>query len=302
MAKTFTIKQLRFTFTLANNATFPGTNSNVLKVGGVAPGLRAVATIMGSGLPAFPSAEFSIWGMRQTDMVALTSLQFQPLAMLRNTVQCEANSGQGWTTVFIGQIVQAGPDWSNKPDVPLNVSARLLAFESLNPAAPTSYTGPTDVASIISSMAAQLKKSFYSNGVKTQLSAPYFSGTLAEQLRSAAAHAGIALYADPGSNTIEICPAGVPRNLPSFNLSPASGLVGQPQLDYNRGFVKVRAYFNPAFRFGGPLTVSGSDVPTANGSWCIGTITNSLSSLMPGGPWFSEMLLYPPSLGLAPLS
>lgn len=291
MAKTFTVKQLRFTFTLSNNATFPGTNSNVLTV----TGLRASATVQGSGLPAFPSAEFSIFGMKQTDMVALTALQFQPLAMLRNTVQCEANSGQGWTTVFIGQIVQAGPDWSQKPDVPLNVSARLLAFESLNPVAATSYTGPTSVATIVSTLAAQMGKAFFNNGVSTQLSSPYYPGTLANQLKKVARDAGIDIYNDPGSNAIEICPKGVPRAVASFNLSPGSGLVGQPQLDYNRGFVNVRAYFNPAFRFGGPLTVSGSDVPTANGSWCIGTITNALSSLMPGGPWFSEMLLYPPN-------
>lgn len=291
MASTFTAKQLRFTFTLANNATFAGTNSNVLTV----TGLRATAEIKGSGLPAFPEAQITVWGMKKDDMVSLTALQFQPLAMLRNTIKVEANSGQGWSTVFTGQIVTAGPDWDNMPDVPLNVSARLLAFESLNPAAATSYTGTTDVATVVSSLASQMGKAFYNNGVTTQLSNPYFAGTLANQLRKVCLQAGIDCYNDPSSDVIEICPKGVPRATPSFNLSPSSGLVGQPKLDYNRGFVNVRAYFNPAFRFGGPLSVSGSVVPTANGSWCIGTITNSLSSLMPGGPWFSQMLLYPPN-------
>ena len=299
---TFTVKRLRFTFTLANNATFAGTNSNVLVVGDSPPGLRATAEIRGAGLPAFPEAQISIWGMKKDDMVSLTALQFQPLAMLRNTIKVEANSGQGWTTVFDGQIVTAGPDWNRMPDVPLNVSARLLAFESLNPAPPTSYTGPTDVATVVSSLASQMGKAFFNNGVTVQLSNPYFAGTLAEQLRTVKVQAGIEIYNDPTSSVIEICPPGAPRSTPTFDLSPASGLVGQPKLDYNRGFVNVRAYFNPAFRFGGPLTVSGSIVPTANGSWVIGTITNSLSSLMPGGDWFSEMLLYPPTLGLVPLS
>ena len=300
---TFSIKRLRFTFTLSSNAVFAGTNSNILTVGGSGIGLRATATIKGSGLPAFPEADFQIWGMKQDDMVSLTALQFQPLAMQRNTVQCDASADNGvtWTTVFIGQIVTSGPDWTQMPDVPLNVTARLLAFESLNPAAATSYTGSTSVESIVSTLAAKLGKTFYNNGVSVQLSNPYFAGTLAQQLRKVALQAGIDVYNDPGANVIEICPKGVPRNVATFNLSPTSGLLSQPQLDYNRGFVKVRAYFNPAFRFGGPLTVSGSLVPTANGSWCIGTITNTLSSLLPGGPWESGMLLYPPNT-LPPIS
>lgn len=303
---TFGIKRLRFTFTLSNNSVFAGTNSNILVVGGTPSpdvGLRATATIKGSGLPAFPEADFQVWGMKQDDMVALTALQFQPLGMQRNTVQCDASPDDGatWSTVFVGQIVTGGPDWSNMPDVPLNINARLLAFESLNPAPPTSYTGNTSVDSIVSTLAAKLGKTFYNNGVSVQLSNPYFGGTLAQQLRSVCQQAGIDCYNDPSSNVIEICPKGVPRNVPTFNLSPGSGLVSQPRLDYNRGFVNVRAYFNPALRFGGPVSVSGSLVPTANGSWVIGTIKNSLSSLMAGGPWFSDLLLYPPN-SLPPIS
>lgn len=300
---TFGVKRLRFTFTLSNNSVFAGTNSNVLTVGDGAPGLRATANIKGSGLPAFPEADFQIWGMRQDDMIALTALQFQPLTMQRNTIQCDASPDNGatWSTVFFGQIVTGGPDWSNMPDVPLNVSARILAFESLNPVAPTSYTGATSVAAIVSTIAAKVGKAFYNNGVNVTLANPYFAGTLATQLRTVAQHAGIDCYNDPGSNVIEICPKGVPRNVPSFTLSPSTGLISQPQLDYNRGFVKVRAYFNPAFRFGGPITLQGSNVPTANGKWCIGTIQNALSSLMGGGPWESSMLLYPPN-ELPPIS
>lgn len=288
---TFTQKQLRFTFTLSNNATFAGTNSNVLTI----QGLRATCDVVGSGLPAFPSASMVIYGMKADDMAALTALQFQPLGMQRNTVQVESNDGRGWSTAFIGQIVTAGPDYTNMPEVPLNVSARLLAFESLNPANPTSYTGVTDVATVVSSLAAQMGKAFRNSGVTTQLSNPYFAGTLASQLRRVALQAGIDIWNDPTSDVIEICPKGVPRQVPTFDLSPSSGLVSQPQLDYNRGFVNVRAYYNPAFKFGGPVTVSRSVVPPANGSWCIGTITNNLSSLMPGGPWFSQLLLYPPN-------
>jgi hypothetical protein len=289
--RTFTKKDLRFTFTLSNNAVFAGTNSNVLKVAG----LRATASLKGSGFPSFPTADISVYGLSQSDMIGLTALQFLPLNLQRNSVQVETNSSSGWSTVFAGQIITAGPDYANVPEVPLNVSAQILFFDQLNPATPTSYPGTASVAEVVSTIAAKMGRVFENNGVETQLSSPYFSGTLTDQLRAVAQHSGITVYTPPDENVVAICPRGVPRKkVETFVLTPASGLVGYPVLDYQRGIVRVRSIFNPAFRFGGPLTVQGSDVPSANGKWCIGTITHELSSLMPGGPWFSDMLLYPP--------
>lgn len=290
MSGSFTIKNLRFTFTLANNAKFQGTNSNVLQVSG----LRALATIRGAGLPAFPEATLTIYGLLQDDMNALTSLQFQPLSMLRNTVVVEADSsGLGnFATVFSGQIITSGPDYDGVPDVPFHISARVLGFESLNPATATSYTGPTSVATIVNALASKMGYVFENNGVATQLSSPYFSGTLAEQLRTVKQQAGIDVYIE--DNVIAICPPGGVRNQQTFVLSPTSGLVGYPKLDYNRGYVYAKSRFNPGMRFGGPLVLQDSDVPLANGSWVIGTISHDIDSLVLSSPkWFTDVLLYP---------
>jgi hypothetical protein len=292
---TFTKKYLRFTFILANNAVFAGTNSNTLKING----LRASAMIRGSGLPAFPEAELSIFGLKQDDMNALTATQFQPLAMLRNTVLVEADNGQGFSTVFSGQIITSGPDYDGIPNVPLRVQARVLGFDSLNPATPTSYTGAASVSNIVRAIASKLGYVVEDNGVNVNLSNPYFGGTLVDQLRAVASQAGIDVYTE--GNVIAICPKGAPRQQQSFSLSPTSGLVGYPKLDYARGYVHVKALYNSAFRFGGPIKVQDSDVPMANGSWVIGTITHELDSLMPNGRWFSNMLLYPPN-SLPPIS
>jgi hypothetical protein len=295
---TFTVKNLQFTFTLSNNAMFEGTNSNKLVVNG----LRASATIKGSGLPAFPEAELAIYGLKQADMNALTSLAFQPLAMSRNSVLVEADSdGNGnFSSVFTGQIITSGPDYSAIPSVPLRVQARILGFESLMSAPPTSYTGSTSVASIVSTLASQLGYVLENNGVTSSLNNPYFSGTLIDQLRAVKQAAGIQMFTE--GNVIAICPPGVPRAQQGFVLSPQSGLVGYPKLDFQRGYVRAKAVYNPAFRFGGPLTLQGSTVPLANGQWVIGTITHTLESQLPGGQWFSDMLLYPPSVGIPPLS
>lgn len=288
--KTFTDKQLRFTFVLSNNAKFAGTNSNKL----VLTGLRASVQIRGSGLPAFPEAEITVYGMLQADMVALTALAFQTLTLQRNTVTVEANSGQGWSTAFAGQIITAGPDYAATPSVSLRITARVLGFESLNPATPASYTGDTSVATIVSNIAAKMGRVMENNGVAVNLSNPYFGGTLTDQLRAVADHSGIDVYTPPDQNVVAICPKGTPRQQPTFVLSPTSGLVGYPVLDYNRGFVQTRAVYNAAFRFGGPIEVQNSQVLNANGKWVIGTLTHSLECNMPGGAWFSELLLYPP--------
>lgn len=289
--QTFTLKDLRFTFTLPN-ATFTGTNSNTLTVNG----LRATASIKAAGFPAFPEAEFSVYGLLQADMISLTALAFQPDAMLRATVMVEASSGGGWSVVFLGQIITAGPDYREAPAVKLMITARALGYESLAPADATSYTGPTDVALICANLVARMSRSFENNGVQLTLNSPYFSGTLAQQLRTVQQHANIDVYMD--GDAIAICPKGKPRQTFAFVLSPTSGLVGYPVLDYQRGYVLAKAIFNPGFRFGGPIIVQDSLVKNANGSWIIGVLSHNLESLMPGGAWFSEMLLYPPGAPL----
>lgn len=296
--QTFGIKRLRYTFTLASNAVFAGTNSNQLQV----TGLRSQVKIKCAGLPAFPEAEVTIFGLLQQDMIALTATAWNPNAMLRNQVVVDAWTGAGWSTVFAGQIITGGPDYSGIPAVPYRAQCRVLGFESLNPAKPVSYTGPTSVAVIVQNIVTQMSAApgaptytFVNNGVTSTLPSPYFDNTLAEQLRKVKRDSGINIYIE--GFQISITPPGVALSVPSFNLSPASGLDGFPALDYQRGYVNVKALYNAAFRFGGPLTISGSQVVTANGSWMIGTLSHDLSEQLPNGPWHSYLLVYPPFTG-----
>lgn len=290
--QTFTIKQLRFTFTLANNAKFNGLNNTL-----VITGLRAKAVVKGSGLPAFPEADITIYGMMQSDMIALTALAFAPSpAMMRNSVVIEANSGQGWSIVFAGQIITGGPNYDSMPNVFYNAQCRVLGYESLSPANPVSYTGTTSVATIMQSLAAKCGYAFQNSGVNQTLDSPYLDKTLAEQIRKVKEASGIEVYID--GNLMTIAPNGTPRgDVPVFTLAPGAGLVGNPRLDYQRGYVNARSLYNPGYRFGGPIILTGSQVKTANGNWMIATLAHTLESLMPNGQWFSDMLLYPPTTG-----
>ena len=265
--------------------------------------------------------------MRLSDMNQLSSLALEVTGITRNTVLIEADSGDGagYAAVYSGQIVNAFIDYSGRPDVPLRVTCQVLYFDLVNPVQATSYTGPTPIATIMSNLAAQLGCAFENNGVTGNLSgAPYFPGTLADQLRECAQQAGIDLYQEPStasgslpgisvgpvgsvSLTIAICPKGVPRKIATtFTLTPKNGLSGYPSID-SRGNIRVRALYNRGFRFGGPLIIAGSNVviegsgkdigtlnSRANGNWMISTMTHTLEALKFDGAWFTDMLLIPP--------
>jgi hypothetical protein len=287
--QTFTEKQLRFTFTLDTNAKFQG-NNNTLQI----EGLRALADVEFPGPPSFPTANVRIYGMKPSDMTALTGLTFQVLTYQRNSILIEANSGQGWTTVFAGQIVTAVPDFSQQPDVCLVIMAQTLGYDLLNPATPTSFPGPASFSQVLRTITLKMSQDFDDGGVVGSFSAPtYFSGTPADQLRIAARKAGLVYYTDkPG--VIEIGEPGVARNVPLWILTPTSGLVGYPSLD-SVNLISVQAVFNPALRFGAPLRIQFSDQRGANGDWVIYDCKHRLSSLLPDGPWFTTMTAQPPS-------
>lgn len=312
-AKSFANKVLRFTFQLTNGQTFAG-GADILQIAG----LRARVEVTCAGFPSFPVVTARIYGMRQADMNALVSIAFNPNQLFRNNFFVEADSGQGFVAIFAGQIKLALPDYSGAPQTALNVEAMVMGFDLVNKATATSYTGDTDVATICSGLAAKMGYTFQNNGVKgVTLANPYFSGTFADQLRAVAQHAGIDVYFDPGNvpsdntgaggagatNIVIITPKGASRSLPTFTLAPDSGLVGYPIRESN-GFLSMRALFNPALRFGGPVELKNSNVASipgqpilnADGSWYINALKHTLESVTPGGSWFSDLQCVPPGL------
>lgn len=295
--QTFTEKQLRFTFTLGTNAKFQGNNNTL-----VVTGLRATADIVFPGPPSFPTATVRIYGMKPSDMTALTGLTFQTLTYNRNSIMIEANSGSGWTTVFAGQMVTTVPDFAAQPDVALQIFAQTLGYDLLNPATPTSFPTAASFEQVLRTIVLKMSQDFDNEGVTGSFSGPtYFAGTPADQLRAAAKKAGVVFYADiPGSasegnipGVVTIGLPGVARNLPQWVLTPTSGLEGYPTLD-SVNLIGVEAVFNPALRFGAPLQIKDSRQLAANGNWVIYDCSHRLSSLMPDGPWFTKMTAQPP--------
>lgn len=304
-APSFTIKQLRMTFTLSNQAVFGTSNNNVLQISG----LRMVARLSASQFPAYPQAELEVYGMLQSDMNALTAIAQYPVEFLPNSVVVEANSGSGWAAVFAGQMMSANPDYDRMPDVPFVIVAQALGFELFNPATPTSYTGSVDVAVVVGAICAKMGCAFENNGVTTTIESPYLAGTLTDQLKTILAHANgdVDSFVLPGPSQevpalISIVPKGQPRPGPVWTLSPQTGLLGYPKRDA-RGFLSCRTIFNPAYRFGGLVDVSNVGIPAGvpgqaylnvPGNWIVYQLNHTLESAKPDGAWFSDLIAYPP--------
>jgi hypothetical protein len=293
--KSFTRKQLRVTFILAGNVVFQGTNSNTL----ILSGLRCIVNVKCAGAFQYSTASVQVFGMRQSDMNALTMLGWQRDAVQRNRIIIEANDGSGWLNVFSGTIYEAGPDYSCPPDALLRVEANSLFVESLIPATPSSYPGTVDVATIVSNIAAAMSRTFENNGVDVQLHSPYLPNTLPEQLRTVCEQAGIDFYDDSTGGILAITPRGQPRRTPLVHINPSSGLITQPTVD--AAGIQLVTLYNPGYRFGGPVSIENTNIPKANGKWFIYALDHCLESEMPGGSWISHLSCSTsPTLSVAP--
>lgn len=277
-------KQLRATLILSpqnSNGKFPGTNSNTL----VLTGLRMVANIQTVPGSVSTNLDLRIFGMKQADMNALTTIFFNSSAkIVFNNLILEANGGNGWTQVFSGMIMESQPEYRAAPAVYFGLQAVVGYQHKITPVPPTTYQGTTAVADIVQTLAGKMKYAFENNGVVAQLSNPYLSGTYWDQLNAVCTASGTS-YVLAG-DTLAIYPQGKPRTVvPMLELSPTSGLMGRPVLQ--KFGIVISSFFNPALQAGGKVKVSGSDVPNANGVWSPYMVDHQLEGNLPGGAWMS---------------
>jgi hypothetical protein len=281
----YSSKLLRATLILPA-ANFPGTTSNTLTL----VGYRMSSTIQGAAKYPY-SLDLTIYGMRQSDMNAVTVLWSGATPTAQNAkalVQLEASpDGTAWTQVFDGTVLEAQPDYRSPPNVGLRLQSYTGNGAQIQVAAPTSYRGATSIATIAQYLAQQMGFTLENNGVTGNLSTPYYPGTYMDQFRQLCEHANLDFYFD-GNAVLAICPKNAPRQgktVPVF--SPTSGLIGFPTIQ--RFGIHVDVIFTPSLTLGGNIQIADSVVPSANGTWLPKMVSHSLDSLMPGGAWFSSM-------------
>lgn len=285
-------KFLRATLVLPA-ANFPGTSSNTLTL----VGYRMSATIQQKRRWA-NTLDLTIFGMREADMNRVTILWSAADPQLVHTdalITLEASpDGKAWTQVFNGTFIDCSPDYRSVPYACLRAHAVTGNAFQLAIAPATSYRGSTPIASVAQYLAQQMGFAFENNGVTGNIASPYYPGTYMDQFQQLAQHANFDFYFD-GNATLAICPANFPRQnrtMPIF--TPSSGLVGYPSVQ--RFGIHCDTLFTPALTVGGLLQISGSIVPSANGTWLPYSATHTLESLMPDGAWFSSLDCQPSNL------
>lgn len=272
-------KELKFVITLGTG-TFGSSSNNQITL----QGYRSVVDIDKAGGMMMGTLRAQIYGVSQSDMNSITTLQWKPQTMLKNTVVVYAIDGPQETMIFGGNIVNAWGNYQSMPDVYLQIQAQSAYFNQLQPVSPSSFKGTVDVATLMNQLATSMGYSFENNGVSVQLSNPYLPNTAMEQAKSLARAAGIDLYLD--DNVLAITPANTPRGSLVPEISPQSGLVGYPTFD-GVG-VNFQTLFNPAIKFGGQVKLVTS-INQAAGQWIVTSVAHRLESEKPGGVWFSTV-------------
>jgi hypothetical protein len=275
-------KQLRVTLILAGaNAVFPGTNSNTL----VLEGLRMSATVQGVARLS-TQADIRVWGMKREDMNALTVAWANPPIVRDHVVILEANTGDGFTQVFKGTILEAQPDYQNAPNVAFHLAAITGYFQKINAAPPTSYPDAADIIDVVGDLASKMGfTAIIAGNVNAFLSSPYLSGTYWDQLQQACQAANCDFYVQ--GDTILVTKQGLPRTQqPTVVLNQNSGLIGYPS--YERAGLNVQCLFDPAIVNGSPVDIE-SVVPSATGRWYPYSVEHNLECNLPGGAWFTQM-------------
>lgn len=275
---TFKRRQLSVTFTLGEGS-FGDAGSNTVTL----DGLRISAHIQNAGGYSMASLSMRIYGMTKSQMDKLSTLGMEIALFRRNSVLVQAgDEGSVPGTVFVGTITNAWADFQAQPDVGFQVEAHEGLIEALIPSAARSYTGPTDVAVIISGIAAEIGVPFENNGVSVILQTPYYFGSLRNQAWAAAAAANIGIALDKG--ILAIWNKGEARGSVVPLVSSATGMVGYPA--YTSKGIAVKTVFNPSIGFQQKIKVESSLTP-ASGLWITHSLNHDLEANLPGGQWFT---------------
>lgn len=286
-------KQLRFVITLGSGFFKKSSVSvvtNGRKVGGkgknqiIIQGLRASINIDKAGGVQASTMRAKIWGVKESDMRACTTLQWKPLQTIKNTVEVFAIDGESETLVFAGNIVNAWGDYQSIPDVFLHIQAASAYYSQIQPANPLSYQGAIDAAQALRQIAEQMGLTFENNGANAMLNDIYVANTLTEQAKEIAKAANFGLYIDDKTMAITTLYGSRAGIVPE--ISKDSGMVGYPTFDgIGVGFVTL---FNPAITFGGRVKIV-TDIEQAAGTWNVASMSHRLECEKPNGQWFTTV-------------
>lgn len=290
----FTLKQLQGSITInpqSSSPTFSGGSANTVTFGG--PGDSAVrmrALIHNAG-GIDNMMDLSVWGLPLDVMLQLSTFGQQINLLPKNQIQLLAGDDSGLSLAYTGSIIAAVVDF-HQPDVAMRITANAAAAFSAVAGSPLSYNGSVPVATVMQALAGQMGLQFENNGVSTNLSNTYLYGSPRDMYNIVREHADI--YATIDRGTLAIWPKFKNRSGQAFQISPQDGSMIDYPVYTNTG-IMLKALFNTNFAIGKQVTVTGSQIKSANATWNIYGVDNALESQTPGGAWESTLLCTSPN-------
>ena len=287
MSSSFQRRNLRLTFQLATGTFIKEGDPDKL----VIDGFRVQAEIDMPGGYEFATCRLRVYGLERFVMERLTVINYQNLDFMRNSVQIEATDDDGeFTSIFLGEIYIAQPDYAGAPDVPFVIEARAGLIGSLAPAASNSYPGPQKVSAIMEQLAGQLGVTLENNGVSSTVTDMAMIGSPLHKVQVLADAARIQYWFLPEEGILAIAPMGASRKSDPVLYDFNNGVVGWPSKIHN-GII-FTALFNPS-AFHGCKILMESEVSSCNGEWYIISMSHRLDSETPGGAWFTHFTATP---------
>lgn len=285
----FVKRLLEVHITLRKGQFASGTDTKIVT------GIPLKVRIEKTGPPDFNKANIEIRGMRYEDMEQLSTLAFKPLFNAHNLVQVYAGDEEnGLSLAFSGEITQASADFNGAPDITFKIDAMTGYFGNTTPSGPTAIKGNQAASTFIEQQAKKCGYSFRNDGVTENLQNAVLNGSPIAQARAAARQINAELIID--DNVVILSPRGGKKDTEknAVLLNKDSGMIGYPTIT-NEG-LQLKSLYNPAYQLGSLVKVE-SIVPHASGIWRIIKLTHDLAAFDPsGGPWFSEMTTFYPSM------
>ena len=194
----FTQKLLNFAITLDASAQTPQPTSFADMSGSASgtytiTGARARVRISHALALAGSTADVSIFGLSQSLMNQLATLGVIVNSVSKSQILVSAGASSlddassaaasgsplaGFPVVFGGTIYFAYGDYKNMPNVPLHITANGGLINNVASVAPASFSGSSDIVSIMQSFADKLGVPLENNDVNATLANGYFPGTL----------------------------------------------------------------------------------------------------------------------------
>ena len=275
---TFIVRKINLQFLQANN--------KVVNL----QGLRCTAIIYNpGGNNGVAQLQLKVYGMTLDQMNQYSSSGSNLVVNENYGITVSAgNEGSTPTQIFEGGIISSYIDFSSVPDVAFVCVAQAGLFQQAAMTATRSWEGAQNAETLIESLTALMGENwtFKNNGAHFVLQNPSYSGSIQEQIKKIAADSSFPLSIE--NNTVSIWENTGVKNDTIINLSATNGLVGYPSY-YPAGFI-VKSEFNPQISIGCTINLK-SVIPKANGAFSIYSSTHELSTLTPGGPWFTSATL-----------